>query len=595
MKIYNQPVELIIDSPPVTAKSKASPDIKKQLEDAGIPVNKIRRSKQSSGVASKNMAGPISTGSAYIKTKIRDSEENPWDVAHRVHKAIKTHPFIEPDLLHEYIADSNADVPFKKVNGGPPHGNQLGFDPDWEPKQNIIWHLDDNYSQLRKARNRVKDIDFNVCIGHLDTGIDKGHDVLPDRIKNHPLQRNFVEGEPSGDAQDPFIDGGLRNPGHGLATMALLAGGKIKIDTDTGVFNEELGGAPFADVIPCRIASSVVLVKTSAFAEALNYLTALTLSGKPVHIVSMSMGGAPAKTWADAVNKAYEAGITIVTAAGNNFNGLPTRHVIYPARFKRVIAACGATYERKAYWTKKLGEMQGCYGPDQHMTRALAAFTPNTPWAKASTKNKISFSGAGTSSATPQVAAAAAIYYRQHYKKLNSLLPWQRVEAIRNALYTSALKKAGGEGDYKDFFGNGIIQASDALDQPVKFGAITPPDKVPFFPILGTLFKSPGQQASPKVQMLNTELSQLVFSYPELDALIGPEFSAVTANAWAEFTDAIIAHPASSLALKEYLIQSTSGIPVKITSGSRRSRAKVVSKKPPSKKKSTMKGNRSKK
>jgi hypothetical protein len=571
MKIYNQPVELIINAPPVNAKTKLSSDIKKELEQAGIPVSKMRTSGANLSAASKKVIGQSLPGKTYLKTAIRDSEENPWDVAHRAHKAIRSRVFVEPDQLHEFVADNNTDVPFKKVNGGPAHQDELGFDPDWFPKENTIWHLDRKFSQLDDARKKVESMNFTVRIGHLDTGIDKNHNVLPKRIKEHPLQRNFVEGEPKGDAQDPFIDGGLRNPGHGLATMAILAGGKVKLKTSTGFFEGELGGAPFADVIPCRIASSVVLMKTSAFAEALNYLTSLTLSGNPVHVISMSMGGAPSKAWADAVNKAYESGITVVTAAGNNFNGLPTKHVIFPARFNRVIAACGVTYELKPYSHNKIGEMQGCYGPDKHMDYAIAAFTPNTPWAKANTKDKISFAGAGTSSATPQVAAAAAIYYRFHQQELAALQPWERVEAIRKALFTSAKKTLNGSGSYKTYFGNGIIQADDALAIPVNGNYVkTPPDEIPFFPILGTIFKSPVQQKSPMVEMLNTELAQLTYHYPELEKIVGADYSTATPKEWQLFTEAVIEHPASSIALKEHLVHASTGSRVRIGAESRK-------------------------
>src|SRR5690606_18743544 len=149
--------------------------------------------------------------------------------------------------------------------------------------------------------------------------------------------------------------------------------------------------------------------------------------------VSLSMGGAPSASWATAVNAAYDAGIAIVSAAGNNFNGLPTRHVVYPARFGRVIAACGVTYDMEPYFTLKPGEMQGCFGPARHMKKALAAFTPNMPWANTAADN-ISFDGAGTSCAVPQIAAAVAVYYRKHFDRLQKLRPWQRVEAVRHAL-----------------------------------------------------------------------------------------------------------------------------------------------------------------
>jgi len=71
------------------------------------------------------------------------------------------------------------------------------------------------------------------------------------------------------------------------------------------------------------------------------------------------MGGLPSQAWADAVNKAYEAGVVVVCAAGNNFGGLPTSLVVYPARFDRVIAACGAMADRRPYLNLPPYAMEG--------------------------------------------------------------------------------------------------------------------------------------------------------------------------------------------------------------------------------------------
>ena len=55
---------------------------------------------------------------------------------------------------------------------------------------------------------------------------------------------------------------------------------------------------------------------------------------------------------------------------------------MYPARFKRVVAVCGVTSEKTPYYKPGLHrEMQGCFGPAGKMQTALAAYTPNTPWA----------------------------------------------------------------------------------------------------------------------------------------------------------------------------------------------------------------------
>lgn len=565
MKIYHQPIELIVSTNAVANPlAKSALDVKKLLSKAGLQVASIRKSKTTASAGQKKgkTFAPKKEEKLYVKTILRDSEMNPWDAAHKAADALAAAAsFIEPDFIHEFVMDNNHHVPHKKnLAGVKGKDDDDGFDPDWQPHQDTVWHLGDDFSQLKSARQEVAHIDYKIRIGHLDTGYSKDHSIVLPEVKKNKLQRSFIEGEDPADAHDRLLDGGLRNPGHGTGTLGLLAGNKVKIGTP--VFNDYLGAAYFAEVVSCRVSTSVVLIKTSAFAEAINYLANLSLSGTPVHVVSMSMGGAPSQAWADAVNKAYEAGITIVTAAGNNFNGLPTQHIIYPARFQRVIGACGVTYDYKPYHTTKLGEMRGCFGPERHMKKALAAFTPNTPWASTK-KNTIRFSGAGTSSATPQIASAAAIYYRKHHQELERLQPWQRVEAIRYALYKSASKKGQptGNNSFAHCFGNGILQAKNALAVPVNASVSkTPEDGIPLFPVLTTIFKAaPGKKGGKKLQMFNTELAQLVFYYPELRAIINhdeQEHHEVRTEQWKEFAHAVIAHPAASVALKKHLMLS---------------------------------------
>ena len=561
MKNY-QPVELIISPATTFAKNKPTGSIKTLLKNSGIPVEEVMEPKTKMPASKKPMAkSGLPKQKTYVKTKLNGSEMNPWDVAHTAAKALGAQAgFVEPDLLNEYAADQNIDVPYKKSqkNKNKKTTTVGGFDPDWQPHKNLIWHLDDAFSQLASARKEVEEMYYTIRIAHIDTGYSPTHTIIPNSAKTNKLQRNFVKDEDPADAHDRNTSGTLRMPGHGTGTLGILAGNKMRINTDNGIFNDYIGAAPFAEIVSCRIAPSVVLIKTSAFAEALNYLTGLCLRGYPVHVVSMSMGGAPSKAWADAVNAAYEAGITIVTAAGNHFNGLPTKHIIYPARFERVMAACGVTYDLKPYAHTKLGEMQGCCGPERHMDKALAAFTPNTPWATGD-GNRISFAGAGTSSATPQVAAAAAIYYRKYHRELDALQPWQRVEAIRYALFKTASKNGQAPGPFKAYFGNGIIKAKAALNIPVNDQLPkTPPDKVPFFPILTTIFKNkPGLSAQSKLDMYNTELAQLVYENQELQKILDNEekpFDKISKKKWNLFKENVSGHPESSISLKQYLM-----------------------------------------
>src|SRR5262249_38228226 len=150
----------------------------------------------------------------------------------------------------------------------------------------------------------------------------------------------------------------------------------------------------------------------SCIAQAIAYVADLCMSDETrVHVLSMSIGGVASEAWANAVNMAYERGVILVTAAGNNFStglgGVPTTSPVYPARFERVLSACGVMGNLKPYYGLRVGTMQGNWGPENKKATSLAAFTPNTPWARRSNDQIVDMDGAGTSSATPQIAAAA--------------------------------------------------------------------------------------------------------------------------------------------------------------------------------------------
>ncbi len=155
-----------------------------------------------------------------------------------------------------------------------------------------------------------------------------------------------------------------------------------------------------------------------------------------VDVVTLSMGGLASSAWADAVNALYEAGVVVVTAAGNNFGNLPTHHVVYPARFNRVIAACGVMADHQPYADLPASKMAGNYGPASKMRTAMAAYTPNVPWAKLGCGTVVDLDGAGTSAATPQIAAAAATWLQKNKAACGRYTqPWMRVGAVRRALF----------------------------------------------------------------------------------------------------------------------------------------------------------------
>ena len=561
MQTANGKIELIIDTASFPTKGKplsnSKLDFVNKLKADGIKLQVT----EFAPVKKTKTKVPLTASSRKLlaKTNVSSSEVNPWDLAHLVNDQIKTNQsFVEPDVVSEFIVDNKVHGGMKNVKNAilKSGGNPDDFDPDWNPKENTVWYLEKKFSQLLDARKEVMNHDdgYVTRIGHFDTGYSNHPQIPPGLSKK--LQKNFVEGEDPNDATDKNIGGTLKMPGHGTGTACILAGNKYK--TPDGKFNDYLGGAPFAEIIPCRISNSVVLFKASSFAKALQYLIDLNNSGTRVHVVSMSMGGVPSQLWADIINAAYDAGITVVTAAGNNFNGLPTRKLVYPARFNRVIAACGVTYDYAPYFIKKLGEMQGNWGPKKDMKKALAAFTPNTPWAMMNRKT-ISFSGAGTSSATPQIAAAAACYYKKYHNELDRLEPWMRVEAIRKALYSTALKRVTkADEDYSVYFGNGILQAAAALKIPVKANGLVKSNKddISFLPVLSMLFKGRSPVVSQEMKMFNVELAQLVMVHEDLSKLMYNEekdFVKLSPKRKKEFLDAVVTKKETSKKLKEFI------------------------------------------
>jgi hypothetical protein len=180
----------------------------------------------------------------------------------------------------------------------------------------------------------------------------------------------------------------------------------------------------------------------------------------------MSLGGLPSQAWADAVNRAYEAGVVLVTAAGNHFSagfiGALGRSIVYPARFGRVIAACGVMANFRSYYGLPFGTLQGNWGPRSKMGTAMAAFTPNIPWAQWGCRHVVDMDGRGTSAATPQIAAAAALYIQKHRLELERYAErWMVVEAVRHALFSTADQFASGVTEQE--VGNGALRALDAL------------------------------------------------------------------------------------------------------------------------------------
>ncbi|HJZ96448.1 MAG TPA: S8 family serine peptidase [Candidatus Solibacter sp.] len=493
-------------------------------------------------------------------------EAHAWDLCHKLHRdgfgiaGAGNVEFAEPDVVQQWpiesvtrqtaraFAAADACAAPQQPNTSYPRPDK----PDWR------WYQGDSFSGLDTARSQIQNPQNRVTIAHLDTGYRQGHRVLP-QFLDTTRQRNFVDADRPNDASDPGNEGG--NAGHGTGTISILAGASFN-GAPFGAPSGVVGGAPFATVIPLRVANSVVLFTNSAIAQAISYAIA-----QKVDVLSMSMGGVPSQVWVDVVNKAYqEAGIVMVTAAGNNFGPgairVP-RFIVYPARFRRVLAACGVMFDGNPYadFTNPT-LMGGSYGPDSKMDTAMAAYTPNVAWAEYACTDLIAFDGAGTSAATPQVAAAAACWLQKNRGNLKYSKPWMRVEAVRQALFATA------NNTNREHFGRGTLRAGLAMGQaPAAENqlALTTKDSISV-PILGPIFQdifgaapSPTQQ-----QMLHVEAAQILARNGELqrilaEANIDPDAPSEAApdDARRRFLQALADSGSASNALKSAIRRSS--------------------------------------
>jgi subtilisin family serine protease len=477
---------------------------------------------------------------------------HPWDLAHDFASQPSTRAtppvqFVEPDLLQGFVYETPPESREMFRFGG--RVCEPGApSSDWPSREEFAWHLGDGFSQLASARALVGGPSGNrVRVGILDTGVDPCHSTLPLQLL-FELQRDFFDDDL--DAIDPGASGVGDNPGHGTATLALLAGRRVQPQGEPA-FDDFLGGAVHAEVVPIRIADSVVHFFSSSMAEGIEY--AVT-SG--CRVISISMGGVPSRRWAHAVNAAYEAGVAIFAAAGNNLrDGLPTRKTVWPARFNRVVGVCGATATKDPYFKSGFNGMQGNFGPEDKMHTAIAAYTPNTPWAEIGCRNVVSMNGGGTSSATPQVAAAAALWC-QHRPSPTNIERWQRAGAVRHALFTSADKTPPNR--FK-FFGQGLLCARDALEVPFDTSRPKAQKDNVWFPLLNVLTGF-DELSSARRRMLEVEAAQLAASSPELievlpDPDVPPE--QISADDRQSILEALQRHRSASSTFQEFITEAS--------------------------------------
>ncbi|UII55648.1 S8 family serine peptidase [Cytobacillus spongiae] len=277
-------------------------------------------------------------------------------------------------------------------------------------KENMMYHikaLNLSKAQGLAGKNKVK-------VAVIDTGVDTNHPELKNKVvanKNamNPLKKGLADSHGTHVAGIIAAEKGNSIGGYGVAPNAEI----VSID----VFNR----SPF--VTDYVIAEGII--------EAIN---------QKVHVINMSLGTFyPSPILKDAVQKAIDAGITVVASAGNDGADI----LNYPASFDGVISV-GATNDKNV-----LADFS-TYGPSVDVVApGEAVYSSVYDYEKGSSFVEMS----GTSMSSPVVTGAVALLL----SKYPNLTPYQV-----NYVLTKTAKDMGDKGhDLK--YGYGMIDIEKML------------------------------------------------------------------------------------------------------------------------------------
>ena len=382
--------------------------------------------------------------------------------------------------------------------------DQPPFDPVWNHSSNYS-QITQAKAEVRAATGaagrgiRIGILDVGYSQEHLLVPKNTiGRDGHPS-----PMKRG---GEPIADAinvlarplaPDTHTPPGETHGTHGMKSISMLAGGrfhlsntnaeKVVIDQDV-----EIGGAPDATIVPARVAPWIFSHSTANLAYAIDYASRV----QKCDVISMSHGGTPSALWIDAVNAAYERGTAMFAACGDYINFAPIdlgiiapSSAVYPAACRRIQGVAGLSANGTPYGTTDLQHhpfyylipwhwfpIRGSFGADgarrdifhtsiesmnERTDRAqvrwggilraqpISTWSPNVASARPPSDdpkgrfNALNLDWEGDSAATPQAAAAAALWLAKHRKQIEDQQhwnDWRKPEAV----YVAMLKTAGG-------------------------------------------------------------------------------------------------------------------------------------------------------
>lgn len=319
------------------------------------------------------------------------------------------------------------------------YAQNIPDDPFYSPYQ---WHFDNQaYGgiQMEKAWDTTWG-DSSVIVAVLDTGVAyEDYSIYQQAPDLAGIA--FVSG------YDFINNNSHANDDHGHGTHVT---GTIAQSTNNGI--GVAGIAPDTAIMPVKVLDEEGSGTATALANALYWA-----ADNGADVINMSLswspGYDPGATVENAIVYAYNHGVTLVAAAGND--GVGT--VCYPAAYEQVIAVGATRYDEQLAYYSNWGSAIDVTAPggdvtvDQNGDGYIDGVLQQT-FAEGSPTDFGYYFYQGTSMATPHVAGVAALLIANG---INS------PDDVRAALENTAEDK--GDTGWDSFYGHGIIDASAAL------------------------------------------------------------------------------------------------------------------------------------
>jgi len=352
----------------------------------------------------------------------------------------------------------------------------------------------------------------NVTIAIIDSGVDIDHPDLKGNIWTNPkeIPNNGIDDDENGYTDDvhgwdfvenvadpkPKLNNGYSEVGinHGtvLAGIAAAQGGN----------NEGIAGIIWrAKIMPLRVLDGYGTGDTFTVAQAIDYAR-----DKGADIINLSfVGYGRSLTLENAIKRAYEAGILIVAAAGNevkdgiDLDEVPEYPVCHdgPNGENWVLGVASVDKnDRKASFSNYGKNCIDLTAPGVRLFSTVYHNDNNDEF-----KKYYQSGWTGTSVSAPQVAGAAAL--------IKSLKPSLSLKQIKNILLQNADNIDYKNKNYKDLLGEGRINVYAALskalgEKPVK----------PIF--VHKIITSPAKNGGPHIRIFKkTQVENQFFAFDE--------------------------------------------------------------------------------